>query len=205
MRKGKVAIVILAAGRGSRMRRPDRSKLLALFDGRPLVRRVAGEALGSAASSVAVVTGFQREAVEAALAGLDLSLIHNPGHAEGMGGSLAAGFGAPGVEAADGALVMLADMPDVRAAHLDALIAAFGASGGKAVVRAVSGGAPGHPVILPRALYGEVRALRGAGGARRVVAACGLPVMPVEIGPAALRDIDAMRDLAEAGGMFPAP
>ena len=55
----KVDIVLLAAGRSSRMGGPN--KLLALFDGKPLVRRTAERALGSKAAGTIVVTGHQRE------------------------------------------------------------------------------------------------------------------------------------------------
>ena len=64
--------MLLAAGRSSRMGGPN--KLLALFDGKPLVRRSAERALGSKASGTIVVTGHQRERVRAALSGLDVTL-----------------------------------------------------------------------------------------------------------------------------------
>ncbi|RUV05012.1 4-diphosphocytidyl-2C-methyl-D-erythritol kinase, partial [Mesorhizobium sp. M1A.F.Ca.IN.020.03.2.1] len=64
----RVDIVLLAAGRSSRMGGPN--KLLALFDGKPLVRRTAERALGSKAANAIVVTGHQRERVRSALSGL---------------------------------------------------------------------------------------------------------------------------------------
>jgi molybdenum cofactor cytidylyltransferase len=66
--KGRpIAAVILAAGRSTRMGGPN--KLLAEIGGRPLVRIAAEEALASRARPVIVVTGHQREKVEAALQG----------------------------------------------------------------------------------------------------------------------------------------
>ena len=67
--------IVLAAGRSSRMGGPN--KLLALFDGRPLVRLTAETARASRAGEVVVVTGHQDERVAAALAGLDVRRAHN--------------------------------------------------------------------------------------------------------------------------------
>ena len=53
------------------------NKLMALFDGRPLVRLTAETARASRAGEVVVVTGHQDERVAAALAGLDVRLAHN--------------------------------------------------------------------------------------------------------------------------------
>ena len=55
----RIAAVILAAGRSTRMGGPN--KLLAEIGGRPLVRIAAEEALASRARPVIVVTGHQRE------------------------------------------------------------------------------------------------------------------------------------------------
>ena len=74
--EGNIAALVLAAGRSSRMGGPN--KLLAEIGGRPLVRIAVEEALASRARPVIVVTGHQRERVEAALAGLPVDFVHNP-------------------------------------------------------------------------------------------------------------------------------
>ena len=65
------------------------NKLLAELDGRPLVRHAVEAALGSCARPVVVVTGNDAEAVCAALAGLDIRVVHNPDYATGMANSYA--------------------------------------------------------------------------------------------------------------------
>ena len=91
--KGRnIAALVLAAGRSSRMGGPN--KLLENIAGRPLVRIVAEAALGSKARPVIVVTGHQRERVEAALAGLPVTFSYNPHFADGLGTSLKAGIAA---------------------------------------------------------------------------------------------------------------
>ncbi|NKL21709.1 nucleotidyltransferase family protein [Rhizobium leguminosarum] len=200
MREASVAIVILAAGKASRMGKGGRHKLLAEFDGVPLVRRSALSALGADAASVIVVTGHRRSEIEAALDGLALTLVDNPDYASGMASSLMAGFSSKRADSAEGILVMLADMPGISTTHLDALISTFRNAGGEAVVRAVSQGKPGNPAILPRSLNQAILRLEGDVGARDIIAASGLPVLDVDVGDAALLDVDTPEEILAAGG-----
>src|SRR5205085_4422834 len=89
---GRVAAIVLAAGRSTRMGGPN--KLLAEIKGKPLVRIAAETALASRAAPVIVVTGHERERVEKALAGLNVRLVHNPDFAQGLSTSLKAGIAA---------------------------------------------------------------------------------------------------------------
>ncbi|TPJ58792.1 molybdopterin-binding/glycosyltransferase family 2 protein [Mesorhizobium sp. B2-7-1] len=195
----KVDIVLLAAGRSSRMGGPN--KLLALFDGEPLVRRTAGRALGSKAASTIVVTGHQRERVRSALGGLEVELADNPDFADGLASSLKAGIAKVAPDAA-GAMIVLGDMPGVSSKDLDSLIDAFRRAGGQAVVRASHQGKRGNPVLLPRPLFAAVAQLEGDTGARHLVEAEGLDVIDVEIGQGASIDVDTREALEGAGGVL---
>lgn len=197
-----VAAIILAAGRASRMGEGGAHKLLAEFGGEPLVRRAARTALSADVASVAVVTGHRRSDIEAALSGLTVTPVENPDYASGMASSLITGFSAPAVRDADGILVMLADMPGVTTADLDALIAAFRTASGRAIVRAVSRGKRGNPVILPRSLGDAVLRLEGDVGARHIIETSGLPVIDVDIGDAAHLDVDTPEAVLAAGGIL---
>jgi molybdenum cofactor cytidylyltransferase len=196
-----VAIVLLAAGKASRMGAGGPHKLLALFDDMPLVRRMA-EAACRAASTVIVVTGHRQADIEAALAGLPIRTVYNAGYADGIASSIIAGFVDPSMVDIDGVLIMLADMPGIRASDLDALMAAFQAAGGGAIVRAVSGGKRGNPVILPRSLRPAVLELKGDVGARSIIENCGLPIIDVDIGAAAHVDVDTPEAVIAAGGIL---
>ncbi|MER9357935.1 NTP transferase domain-containing protein, partial [Mesorhizobium sp. M0514] len=195
----KVEIVLLAAGRSSRMGGPN--KLLALFDGKPLVRRTVERALASKATSTVVVTGHQRERVHQALTGLDVIFADNPDFADGLSSSLKAGIARVGAEAA-GAMIVLGDMPGISSADLDRLIEAFRRDGGRSVVRAAHDGRRGNPVLLPRALFGGIAHLEGDTGARHLVEAEGLDVIDVEIGDGASIDVDTREALEDAGGVL---
>jgi molybdenum cofactor cytidylyltransferase len=195
----RVDIVLLAAGRSSRMGGPN--KLMALFEGKPLVRRTAERALGSKAAGTIVVTGHQRERIRSALAGLEVRLADNPDFADGLASSLKAGI-ANVAHDATGAMIVLGDMPGVSSADLDSLIDAFRRSGGRAVVRASHQGKRGNPVLLPRALFAAVAQLEGDTGARHIVEAGGLDVIDVEIGQGASIDVDTREALEGAGGVL---
>jgi molybdenum cofactor cytidylyltransferase len=198
----RVSCVILAAGRASRMGKDGPHKLLAEFDNVPLVRRTGLTAMASGVSSVIVVTGHRSEDIEAALAGLQLVCVHNENYASGMASSLITGFSAERASQADGIMVMLADMPDVSTADLDALLVAFRQSSGQAIVRAVSSGKRGNPVILPRSLHGAVLRLEGDVGARHIIETSGLPIVDVDIGIGAHLDVDTPDAVIAAGGIL---
>ncbi|MBB3607780.1 molybdopterin-binding/glycosyltransferase family 2 protein [Rhizobium sp. BK602] len=197
-----VAILLLAAGRASRMGEGGPHKLLAEFDGMPLVRRSATTALSSGAAAVIAVTGHRREDIEQALAGLAVQRVHNPDYASGMASSLISGIGASSAQQADGTLVMLADMPGITGDDLKVLIAAFQRANGQAIVRAVSRGKRGNPVILPRAVYDAVMRLEGDVGARHIIETSGLAVIDVDIGDAAHLDVDTPEAVLAAGGIL---
>lgn len=195
----EVPVVLLAAGRSSRMGGPN--KLLALFGGTPLARLSAERALASKANGVIVVIGHQGERVKNALAGLQVTFVENPHFAEGLSTSLKVGVSTLADDAA-GVLVVLGDMPGVSPSDLDRLIDAFRASGGRSVVRASHNGRRGNPVILPRSLFSAVSHLEGDTGARHIVEAEGLDIIDVEIGAGAFVDVDTREALANAGGVL---
>jgi molybdenum cofactor cytidylyltransferase len=183
-----VAAVVLAAGRSTRMGGPN--KLLAEIGGRPLVRIAAEQALGSRAKPVIVVTGHERERVEAALKGLPVRLVHNPDFAQGLGGSVRTGIAAVPGEA-DGAIVCLGDMPQVDAALIDRLIAAFAPEQGALAVVPTIDGQRGNPVLWSRRFFPDLMAIEGDVGARHLIGRYGEAVVEVPVtGKGALVDID---------------
>jgi molybdenum cofactor cytidylyltransferase len=184
----RIAAVILAAGRSTRMGGPN--KLLAEIGGRPLVRIAAEEALASHARPVIVVTGHQRDKVEAALAGLDVKRVHNPDFAEGLSTSVRAGLAAVPDEV-DGAIVCLGDMPQVTAPLIDKLVAAFDPERGALVVVPTIDGKRGNPVVWARRFFPELMTLDGDIGARHLIGRYPEAVSEVALADsAALTDVD---------------
>jgi molybdenum cofactor cytidylyltransferase len=197
-----IAVVLLAAGEASRMGNDGPHKLLAEFGGVPLVRRSALIALESNAASVTVVTGHRQCDIEHALSGLSVHFVHNPSYRSGMAGSLAKGFLSDAVQNAQGTLVLLGDMPSLQTEDLNVLTDAFWNCDGNAIIRAVCGKQRGNPVILPAGLYRAVMALEGDVGARHLIEHSSLPVIDVDIGIAALHDVDTPEAVIAAGGQL---
>jgi molybdenum cofactor cytidylyltransferase len=184
----RIAAVVLAAGRSTRMGGPN--KLLAEIAGRPLLRIVVEEALASHAKPVIVVVGHERADVEKALAGLPVQLIHNPDFAQGLGTSLKAGIAAVPAEA-DGAIVCLGDMPQVDASLIDRLIAAFDPDRGALIVMPTVEGRRGNPVLWSRRFFPDLMAIEGDVGARHFIGRYSEAVLEVPLeGRAALVDVD---------------
>src|SRR5437588_8349339 len=184
----RIAGLILAAGRSTRMGGPN--KLLEEINGKALVRHVAEHVLASRAKPVIVVTGHQKERVERALAGLPVTVVHNPQFADGLSTSLKTGLAAVPAEA-DGAIVCLGDMPQVSAKLIDRLIAAFDPERGALVVIPTIEGKRGNPVLWSRRFFPELMAIEGDIGARHLIERYGEAVVEVPVaGKAALIDID---------------
>lgn len=193
--KTQTAIIVLAAGRGSRF------KGLAHKLAQPLgAKSVLGQTISHAIESglpVVVVT-TDRLAAEAArwVALRDLVLLPEAGNGGkgllGMGYSIAAGVSAR--PHAQGWLVLPGDMPLVRPATLRAVAQGLAQS---PVVYAQHLGRRGHPVGFAAELYSELVQLQGDEGARRVTAR--YPSVGLELAdPGVLMDIDTEGDLAAA-------
>ena len=166
----RIGAMVLAAGQSRRM--GTLNKLLIEVDGEPMVRRVATAAIASRAEPVVVVTGHEAERVEAALAGLDVVIVHNPDFAEGMSSSLHCGLQALDGRSEgglDGALICLGDMPRTSAALIDRLIAGFNPLEGRAIGVPTWRGKRGNPVLWAARYFGEMQALSGDVGARHLI------------------------------------
>ena len=194
-----VAAVILAAGSGERFAAAGgaTAKALAPFKGAPMVRGVAQIALASRARPVVVVTGARARDVEGAIVGLPIQLARNGAFRDGLSTSLRAGIAALPADCA-GALVMLADMPNVEAALLDAMIARFAAAPGALAVVPERGGRRGNPALLSRALFPALADLTGDEGAGRLLRALAASeVVTIEApSDAIFQDADTPADLA---------
>jgi len=190
----RIAAVVLAAGRSTRMGGPN--KLLAEIAGRPLVRIAAEAALASRADPVIVVSGHQHAEIQKALSGLSVRLVHNPDFVLGLGTSLKTGIAAVPAEA-DGAIVCLGDMPRIDADLINRLIAAFDPDRGALVVVPTFEGKRGNPVLWSRRFFPELMAIEGDVGARNLIARYGEAVIEVPVsGKGAFTDVDTQETLA---------
>ncbi|MDH3593620.1 MAG: molybdopterin-binding/glycosyltransferase family 2 protein [Rhodospirillales bacterium] len=188
-----IAALVLAAGRSTRM--GPVNKLLADVEGRPMVARVADAARTSQAAPVIVVTGHERERVEATLTGLDVTLVHNPDYAAGLSTSLHRGLAAL-PEATEGMVVCLGDMPRVTATVIDRLIAAFDPLEGRAICLPTWRGKRGNPVLFARRYFAEMQTISGDVGAKALIGE-----YPEEVCEVAMADDAVLSDVDTPAGL----
>ena len=193
--------LLLAAGAGRRMGTPKGL----LRDERqvPFLDRMLGNLFQGGCEPVTVVLGASSDEATALLAEAGwaddpaVEVVVCSDWAEGMGASLRAGLhclvASASGRAADSALVMLVDLPDVGPAVLTRVIAA--GAGEHSLVRATYAGTSGHPVLLGRAHWaGLLESVSGDRGARDYLS--GRPVLEVECGDLATgADVDRPEDL----------
>lgn len=187
----KVAALVLAAGRSTRM--GGTNKLLAEVDGVPMLLRVTNAALASRATSVTVVLGHEAEQAEALLAGRKISLVRNADYAQGLSTSLRAGIQALPPDT-DAAIVLLADMPRISAAHVDRLIDAFDARQPSIVVPQHAG-RRGNPILWPREFFPRMLTVSGDKGARDLLAEHAVRIRTLEMDDAIHADVDTPGDM----------
>lgn len=168
-----------------------------LEPGVPVIRRSVERALANALTPLYVVTGHEAEGVRDALAGLDCRFVHNPGFADGLSGSIRAGFQKAVAEGASGVLVLLGDMPFLPASAVEAVLAAAADDPHK-IVQAVHAGKPAHPVWLPADVADLVERLDGDRGVRSLAAETGGDMIDVEVPDAAIVDIDTPEEFVIA-------
>lgn len=161
-----VALALLAAGAGRRMR--GRDKLLETVEGVALLRHLALEALAAAPGPVAVTLRGDTPAREAALVGLDVTLLPVTDADDGMSASLkVAAQWAQGL-GIDGLMICPADMPELTAGDFATLARGFDPMGPP--LRATADdGTPGHPVLFPARLLSLFASLSGDRGAQSVL------------------------------------
>lgn len=191
--KTRVAAIILAAGRSSRMEGVN--KMLAAIDGKPMVARVADAVLASKARPVIVVVGHEADQVGAALAGRDLAIVRNPDFESGLSASLRRGLSTL-PDGIDGAVVCLGDMPRIGAETIDRLIAAFDPEGRSAICVPAFKGKQGNPVLWARRFFPEIMEIAGDVGARHLIGAYADQVRHVE-----MPTDDVLFDVDTPGGL----
>ena len=184
-----IAGVLLAAGGARRFRK---QKLVALFQGVPIVRHSA-DSLGSATDSLIVVVGNEAAAVERALSGTNARIVMNPDWELGLATSIRAGVAA--VEAECEAMVIaVGDQPELDPFVVRAVIARWRETG-QPIVSASYRGVRGHPVLFARSVFPELAALHGDAGARLLIERTPERVTYVQVDAPMPPDVDTSGEL----------
>ncbi len=189
-----IAVVVLAAGKGTRMK-SDLHKVLHPIAGRPMLLHLLGAAQTLSPERTVVVTGAGREQVEAAVAPLGAKIAVQAeqlgtGHAVMQAEAALVGF--------DGdVLILYGDVPLVRAETMRAMIDRLNAADAPSVV--VLGFRPADPGAYGRLIVGEgsdrlekIVEFKDASAKERAVTLCNTGLM-------AARSADLFALLAKLG------
>jgi bifunctional UDP-N-acetylglucosamine pyrophosphorylase/glucosamine-1-phosphate N-acetyltransferase len=146
----RFAVVILAAGQGTRMR-SDTHKVLHPIASRPLLLHLLDRVDALGADKRVVVVGKGREQVEAAIAGRDVAVTFQAeqkgtGHAVEQAADALAGYDGP-------VLILYGDTPFVEAETLRRMLDRLDGDGGPGVV--VLASCPPDPLKYGRIILGE--------------------------------------------------
>jgi len=146
----RFAVVILAAGQGTRMR-SDTHKVLHPIASRPLLLHLLDRVDALGADKRVVVVGKGREQVEAAIAGRDVAVAvqaeqKGTGHAVQQAASALAGYDGP-------VLILFGDTPFVEAETLRRMLDRLDGDGGPGVV--VLASSPADPAKYGRIILGD--------------------------------------------------
>ncbi len=148
--EANIAVVILAAGLGSRA---GRNKLMLEVDEKPMFLKAVEAAVKSKASPVFVITGYNASEVEEFLEDIDVNVIYNPSFRAGVKTSITLGLkSVPGF--CDGALLLPADMPNITPEFINKMIKSFKKKEEKQVCLATWKGSKSNPVIWSKSLFG---------------------------------------------------
>jgi CTP:molybdopterin cytidylyltransferase MocA len=192
-----IPAIVLAAGLSSRM---GRAKALLPLEHETFVERIVRSFLEAGVDDVVIVLGHDADVISDALhlAKVRARIVRNPGYLSGQFSSVLAGLHAidrPGVSAM---LMTLVDVPLVSSSTVRAVVDRFRATAAP-VVRPVRGAEHGHPVLITRSLFAQLRNADPAQGAKPIVRgyASATGDVPVEDDGAFL-DIDTPEEYARA-------
>jgi len=187
--------IVLAGGKSSRMGRP-KALLPIGKTGETFFGRVTRTLLGAGVDDIVVVVGADAEAIRAGVGipPASVRIIDNPDYEQGQLTSLLAGLRAIDSAAARAALITLIDVPLVSVSTVRLLISVYRERGAP-IVRPVSSGRHGHPVIFGRELFDELQRADPAQGAKPVVRAHAVEMIEVPVDDeGAFTDIDTRED-----------
>lgn len=197
-----MSVVVLAAGLSSRME--GKHKLTLNVGGEALVRRTVRAVLGIKPVETIIVTGFEADAVKAALVGLDVRFVNNADYTSGLPGSVAAGVRALR-DYCYAVMIVPGDQALLTPENLQSLIAAY-AKCERAILVPHHKGQRGNPIIfsahfIPLVTSGGVNV-----GCRHLIETNGADVAQVEFeSDAFITDCDTQADYAALIARFSAP
>ena len=163
--KLRLAILLLAAGEGSRL--GGFPKALLKKEGESLLSRFLQAIQKLNPVETLVVTGFYADAIEAKInaikqkTGNSIVIVKNPNPAEGQSSSVRLGLESLTSDY-DVLLVALCDQPNIGVSEIEALLEQFNQTGfNKEIVLPMVSGSRGNPVLFAKKVIEEILATPG--------------------------------------------
>ena len=192
-----MAAIVLAAGQSRRM---GRNKLLLPFGRSTVIETIVTEVQSGEVNDTVVVTGYERERIEAQLARYPVRCVFNPDYARAeMLASVQVGLRAL-AENIEAALIVLGDQPRIQRDIIRRVIEAY--RPGALIIPSFER-RRGHPILLDRSIWPDVLAAPIEATLRDVINAHAECIRYVEVeSDSVLRDIDTPDDYAQAMRAF---
>ena len=190
----QLQVIILAAGLSSRMGREN--KLLLPYHGKPIIRHVVETLIRAHIGKVNVVTGFEAEKVEQALAGLQVNLLHNADFAQGQMSTVKHAY--QEISALnDDVMIALGDMPQISSGEYQQIARAFQKHKKQKIIIPYFDEQRGNPIIMPAKFSAEIADGSMNAGCRRLTTKKSADVVKFAVSSVAyIADIDTPDDYA---------
>ncbi len=183
---GNIVLAVLAAGHGSRF---GGRKLEAVIDDVMIGTMTAARLAALDFSARFVVANPAHTALIDQFAVLGFTVIANDQPDAGLSRSVSLAAQAAQSNDADALLICLADMPNVPAEHITAMICTFG-DGTRIIASSVQGAAM-PPALFPHTHFPRLAALSGGEGAKSLLEGATL----IEADASSMADVDTVDDL----------
>lgn len=187
---GNLVIIILAAGKASRM---GFAKQLLPWKGKTVIENRVELTTSLPHTSTIVVTGAYHKEIEEKLLNYPIQCIYNSNWQEGMGSSISVGAELAMKVNPDGIMVVLADQVAIQRNHLLDLIQTFYQKNSKYCISSFYNNIMGVPAIFPKEWYASLKNLKGDQGARKLFHKRAEEVLSIPLHEAAT-DIDTPKD-----------
>jgi len=160
-----IAGLILAAGESSRM---GADKALLMYRGQTFLENIISALRKAGIGRVVVVLGHHADLIQQSIDLAAVEVVVNQDYPLGQTSSLQAGLRVLARNEPDGVVMFLVDHPAISSDTAKQLIQSFKSSG-KPVVIPQHQGKHGHPVLVGRELFAQLRALGPSQGADTVI------------------------------------
>jgi molybdenum cofactor cytidylyltransferase len=201
VKKSSISAIVVAAGLSTRMGEP---KQLLPYGKHTVIEQIVSVLLACSLDEIVVITGHERQAIEATLAAWPVRFVFNPNYEQGeMLSSVQCGLTGLDTKTA-AALVVLSDQPQIEATVVHRLIDTYQTKSGPLIIPSFQM-RRGHPILIDRACWPEILALAWDQTLRAVIKSYAHQINYVVVETnSVLHDIDTPEEYRQALQRLPA-